>query len=102
MKPGSGGGGKDGGRKKSRKARVVSVTDGDTIKVRIKRRTKDVRLIGIDTPEVYGGVECGGREASRSMKGMLDRGDRVRLIRDRSQDGKDRRYWSRLSLTSGR
>lgn len=92
---GSGGGdkgGRGGGKKGklARGARVVSVTDGDTIKVRVKRRKRDVRLIGIDTPEVYGGVECGGRAASRSMKRMLDRGDRVRLIRDRSQDNRDR------------
>jgi endonuclease YncB( thermonuclease family) len=88
LSPGSGGGG--GGKKKARKARVVSITDGDTIKVRFRRRSRDVRLIGIDTPEVYGGVECGGREASRSMKRMLDSGDSVRLVRDRSQDRRDR------------
>jgi endonuclease YncB( thermonuclease family) len=92
LKPGSGGGGKDGGTKprKVSWARVVSITDGDTIKVRFRRRSRDVRLIGIDTPEVYGGVECGGREASRSMKRMLDSGDSVRLVRDRSQDRRDR------------
>jgi endonuclease YncB( thermonuclease family) len=66
------------------------VTDGDTIKVRFKGRTRSVRLIGIDTPEVYGGVECGGKQASRSMKRMLDPGDRVKLVRDRTQDRKDR------------
>ena len=49
-----------------------------------------MRLIGIDTPEVYGGVERGGRQASRSMKRMLDPGDRVKLLRDRSQDNRDR------------
>jgi endonuclease YncB( thermonuclease family) len=69
---------------------VVSVTDGDTIKVRFKSRRHDVRLIGIDTPEVYGGVECGGRAASRSMKRKLDPGDRVKLVKDFSQDGRDR------------
>jgi endonuclease YncB( thermonuclease family) len=89
--PGGGeGGGQHGGGKKSKKARIISVTDGDTVKVSIKGRTRDVRLIGIDTPEVYGGVECGGKQASRSMKRMLDAGDRVKLIRDRSQDYRDR------------
>ena len=87
---GGGGGGGNGGAKKSKRARVVSVTDGDTVKVQIKRRTRDVRLIGIDTPEVYGGVECGGKQASRSMKRMLDPGDRVKLIRDPTQDSRDR------------
>ena len=37
-----------------------------------------VRLIGIDTPEVYGGVECFGREASEFVKGLLPLGTRVR------------------------
>ncbi|MGH8966429.1 MAG: thermonuclease family protein, partial [Actinomycetes bacterium] len=49
-----------------------------------------VRLIGIDTPEVYGGVECGGRKASRSLKRMLPRGTRVRLVSDPTQDRVDR------------
>jgi endonuclease YncB( thermonuclease family) len=92
--PGGGGGGSgdgDGGNKapKPRAARVVSVTDGDTIKVRRGGKTDDVRLIGIDTPEVYFGEECGGKEASRSMKSQLSRGDRVALLRDPTQDGKD-------------
>lgn len=34
------------------------------------------RLIGIDTPEVFGGVECHGREASAFTKSALD-GERV-------------------------
>jgi endonuclease YncB( thermonuclease family) len=69
---------------------VVDVTDGDTIEVRTKGKRRDVRLIGIDTPEVFGGRECGGHEASASMKRLLDRGDGVMLIRDRSQDNRDR------------
>lgn len=87
---GGGGGGGHGGRDRTQRARVVSVTDGDTIKVRFKGRARDVRLIGIDTPEVYGGVECGGRAASRSMERKLDGGDRVKLVKDFSQDGRDR------------
>lgn len=46
-------------------------------------------MIGIDTPEVYPEVDCGGRKASSSMKRMLKPGDRVKLVRDRSQDGRD-------------
>lgn len=45
--------------------------------------------MGIDTPEVYFGVECGGRAASRSIERMLSVGDRVTLIRDRTQDNRD-------------
>ncbi|MGN6575296.1 MAG: thermonuclease family protein [Nocardioides sp.] len=85
------------------RARVVYVVDGDTVDVRLgsgaKRR---VRLLGIDTPEVYGGVECGGPQASRSMKRMLPKGTRVKLTSDPSQDLKDRygrllRYVTKVS-----
>ena len=56
-------------------ARVTSVTDGDTVRLSGLGRT---RLIGIDTPEVYGGVECFGREASAFAKRVLPPGRRVR------------------------
>lgn len=71
------------------RAVVDHVADGDTIKVEIGGREEYVRFIGIDTPEVYEGTECGGRQASRSMKRMVGPGDRVRLIRDRTQDNRD-------------
>lgn len=88
---GSGGGGSSGGTGGGPKtgARVVSVTDGDTVKVTVHGKEEDVRIIGIDTPEVFFGEECGGAEASASMKKLLQPGDRVRLIRDRSQDNRD-------------
>jgi endonuclease YncB( thermonuclease family) len=73
-----------------RQATVDHVADGDTIQVAIDGRQEDVRLIGIDTPEVYFGAECGGPQASAAMKRMLKPGDRVRLIRDRSQANRDR------------
>lgn len=71
-------------------ARIVRVTDGDTIVVRSGsgRRFK-VRLIGIDTPEVFGGVECGGRQASASMKRLAPPGRRVRVYGDPTQDRRD-------------
>lgn len=92
---------------KPRSAQVIRVVDGDTIKVRLKGRSYDVRLIGIDTPEVYGGVECGGREASAGLKRLLPAGTRVKLIRDRSQDARDRygrllRYVEKGSIDVGR
>jgi endonuclease YncB( thermonuclease family) len=49
-----------------------------------------VRLIGIDTPEVYGQRECGGEQASRFMHHLIHRGNRVKLIKDPSQDNVDR------------
>ena len=47
-------------------------------------------MIGIDTPEVYGEVECGGPEASDKLKSWLPEGQRVTLISDPTQDNKDR------------
>lgn len=94
---GSGGGGNDGGDDGTgnptlrQRAKVVRVIDGDTVKVRLASGSRrDVRLVGIDTPEVYGGVECWGRKASRATKKLLPRGTRVVLTSDPSQDRKDR------------
>ena len=70
------------------KARVVGVTDGDTIEL---SRLGAVRLIGVDTPEVYGGVECFGRAASDFTKRVLPEGTRVRYrvgIEERDRYGR--------------
>lgn len=73
------------------RARVTKVVDGDTIDVRLRSgKVKRVRLIGIDTPEVYGGVECGGKKASASMRRMAPAGTRVVLLSDPTQDRADR------------
>ena len=56
-------------------ARVTKVTDGDTIRL---GELGPVRLIGIDTPEVYGGEECFGRQASAFARRLLPLGTRVR------------------------
>ncbi|GAB3779334.1 hypothetical protein GCM10028867_23590 [Nocardioides pacificus] len=73
-------------------AKVVKVIDGDTVRVRLLPRggRKDVRLIGIDTPEVHGGVQCWGPQASAAMKQMLPVGTRVKLVSDPTQKLKDR------------
>ncbi|MGB0119955.1 MAG: thermonuclease family protein [Solirubrobacterales bacterium] len=72
------------------RARVLSVTDGDTLDLRtLSGRSETVRLIGIDTPEVYGGVECGGPAASATMK-QLASGATVTVQTDPSQDLRDR------------
>jgi micrococcal nuclease len=64
---------------------VVEVIDGDTIVVDVGGREEHVRLIGIDTPEVYvdaGEPECYGPEASAFTKSLLPPGTAVRLERD--------------------
>ena len=72
-------------------ARVTRVVDGDTVDVRLRSGAdRRVRLIGIDTPEVYGGTKCGGPAASRSLKRMLPVGTRVRLVSDPTQARVDR------------
>lgn len=72
------------------RAVVVRVSDGDTLVVRIGRRERRVRVVGIDTPEVYFGAECGGPEASRRMKRLAPAGARVVLVSDPTQAARDR------------
>ena len=89
---GGGGGGEKPDRPKVLRfpARVTHIVDGDTIDVRSYRNHKRyrIRLIGIDTPEVYGGTECGGPEASRLMKRIAK--GRVAVKTDPSQPMRDR------------
>lgn len=70
-------------------ARVVRVVDGDTIVVRLGGREQTVRLIGIDTPEVSPS-ECGNRAATGVLRRLAPPGRRVELVRDPSQDRRDR------------
>jgi len=67
--------------------RVAHVMDGDTIALTNGER---VRLVQIDTPEVYFGTECYGRAASRALKRMLPSGSAVRLVVDPALDRVDR------------
>jgi micrococcal nuclease len=57
------------------RARVQRVVDGDTVRL---AGLGSVRLIGINTPEVYGRVQCFGPEASAFAKSVLRRGTEVR------------------------
>lgn len=77
---------------KSDLVKVVSVVDGDTIKVLIDGTTKTVRLIGIDTPETVDPrkpVQCFGKEASDKTKTILS-GKMVRLESDPTQGDLDK------------
>jgi endonuclease YncB( thermonuclease family) len=61
---------------------VTRVVDGDTIEIApTVRGATDVRLIGVDAPEVYGGEETCGPEASDFTTRHLE-GERVRLELD--------------------
>jgi endonuclease YncB( thermonuclease family) len=66
--------------------RVDRVVDGDTIALRNGQR---VRLVQIDTPEVFFGVECYGRAASARAKQLLPPGTRVRLFAEPATDRVD-------------
>ena len=63
-------------------ARVSRVIDGDTIEVTLRGETRGVRLLLVDTPEVHGGEECYGPEASAYVSSLLAEGSELRLERD--------------------
>ena len=67
--------------------RVSRVIDGDTIELGNGQR---VRLVQIDTPEVYGGYECYGPQASAVAKQLLPVGTRVLLQFEPASDPVDR------------
>lgn len=88
----------------SERFQVVNVVDGDTIDVLIDGREERVRLIGIDTPEVF---HCGeevvsreylGAEAAQFCRSLIEAGGgRVRLeadpnLTDRCDYGRLLRY----------
>jgi micrococcal nuclease len=66
--------------------RIDHVVDGDTVDLTDGAK---VRLVQIDTPEVYFGVECYGRQASALTKRLLPVGTRVRLAVEPATDRVD-------------
>jgi endonuclease YncB( thermonuclease family) len=66
--------------------RIDHVTDGDTV---VLRNGQPVRLVQIDTPEVFFGTECYGRQASAIAKRLLPVGTRVRLFAEPETDRVD-------------
>ena len=75
---------------------MIGVSDGDTLEL---SRIGKVRLIGVDTPEVYGGTECYGERASAFTKSVLGAGRPVRYrlgIEQRDRYGRALAYvWLR-------
>ena len=74
------------------RGRVVTVIDGDTIKVELDGRAQTVRLLGIDTPESrrpQTPVECGSKKAAATLRRLLLDRD-VTLRSDPSQDAIDK------------
>lgn len=88
-------------------ATVTSVTDGDTVDIEYSNGTTDtVRMLGVDTPEVYGendptefegvpdteaGRQClhaAGEDASAYTKDALQQGEQITLELDSQSDGR--------------
>jgi len=78
---------------------VVRVVDGDTVVLRAAGKS---RLIGVDTPEVFGGRECFGREASVFARRLLRPGLRVAVERDVEERDRYGRTLVYLRLPDGR
>ncbi len=67
--------------------RVARGIDGDTIELSNGRH---VRLVQIDTPEIYFGLECYGKRASVTTKRLLPKGTQVRLLLEPGGDPIDK------------
>jgi micrococcal nuclease len=90
-------------------ARVTKHTDGDTLWL---SGIGKVRLIGVDTPEVHGQVECYGHAASAFVERTVPLGSEVRYrlgVEQRDRYGRalayvwlrDRRFLNRLLVARG-
>lgn len=71
---------------------VISVSDGDTIKIDNNGKEVTIRMIGVDTPETVDPrkpVQCFGKEASNFTKSLLTNA-KVYLVSDPTQQNIDR------------
>jgi micrococcal nuclease len=80
-------------------ASVTKVSDGDTIWL---SQVGKVRLVGIDTPEVFGHVDCFGPAASAFAKRLLHLGLRVRYRVGRESHDRYGRTLAYVWLPDGR
>jgi len=82
---------------------VLKVVDGDTIDVLYNGKKEAVRLIGIDTPEVYFVSDRKpGLLASKFVKGLVKKGDKVGLEFDVRLRDKYNRLLAYVWLKDGR
>jgi len=82
--------GAGGPRAAAQVATVRRIVDGDTLDVRVGGTTVRVRLLQIDTPEVYSGPECWSRQASAALARLLPVGTVVTMYADPALDRTDR------------
>lgn len=83
----------------ARTATVQRVVDGDTV---VLAGLGKARVIGVDTPEVFGGVQCYGPEASAFAKRLLGRRARVRYTVGREPRDRYGRLLVYIWLRDGR
>lgn len=62
---------------------VSSITDGDTLRLEVDGAELRVRLVGIDTPEVYPELECFGAEAEAALAELAPPGSTLGFAYDR-------------------
>lgn len=75
-----------------KKYKVISVTDGDTIRIDYDGVSTPLRIIGIDTPETVDSrkvVQCFGEEASNYLKNKLTNKE-VSIEADPTQSDRDK------------
>jgi micrococcal nuclease len=83
----------------ARRTRVVRVVDGDTV---VLSGLGSSRMIGVDTPDVHGGTECFGREASAFARRLLKPGATARFVRGEERRDRYGRSLVYLWLEDGR
>lgn len=74
--------------------KVISVTDGDTIRVEIGERIEKVRLIGINAPELHdknknGKAQCFSYKALNKAKKLL-LNQEIQLVKDKKVGDRDK------------
>jgi len=98
-------------------AKVISVVDGDTLKINYKGKEESVRLIGIDAPESrinkkakndaqrsgedLKTITAMGKEATNYVKSLVKPGDTVRIEFDVQKRDKYGRLLSYVYLPNG-
>jgi micrococcal nuclease len=99
-------------------ATVVKVVDGDTLDVTLNGQTERVRLIGVDTPEVYETeklrrdvartgqdkktIQALGKRASAFTKTLVPLGTQVHLEYDQQRRDRDNRLLVFMWISDGR
>lgn len=99
-------------------AKVLYVIDGDTLKIIYDGKKQSIRLIGIDTPESkknkkafkdsarssrdINAIVSQGKLAKKYVKGLVKKGDRVRIEFDIEKKDRYRRLLGYVYLADGR